>query len=84
MDQKTTGTVISVSKQWWLKVNTKAFRTHPQDGAIFPHVIKVQYTIDGTTYTKRKWINPGLTVPPVGSQVTVLYSAQQPSRAKIL
>ena len=84
MDQKTTGTVISVSKQWWMKVNTKAFRTSPLDGANFPHIIKVQYTADGTTYTKRKWINPGLPVPPVGSQVTVLYSALHPSRAKIL
>ena len=84
MEQKTIGTVVSVSKQWWLKVNTKAVRTNPLDGASFPHIIKVQYTADGTTYTKRKWINPGLPVPPLDSQVTVLYSAQQPSRAIIL
>lgn len=26
------------------------------DGATFPHIIKAQYAIDGTTYTKRKGI----------------------------
>ena len=28
MDQKTVGTVVSVKKQWWLKVNTKPVRMH--------------------------------------------------------
>ena len=51
MDQETMGTVISVKKQWWLKINTKPVRTHALDGAIFPHIIKVQYTVDGKTYT---------------------------------
>lgn len=28
MEKETTGTVISVTKQWWLKVNRKPVRTH--------------------------------------------------------
>ena len=43
MDQKTVGTVVSVKKQWWLKVNTKPVRMHALDGATFPHIIKVSY-----------------------------------------
>ena len=42
MDKEIMGTVVSVKKQWWLKINTKAVRLGPLDGAIFPHVIKVQ------------------------------------------
>ena len=43
MDKETIGTVLSVAKQWWLKVNTKSIRMGALDGATFPHIIKVQY-----------------------------------------
>lgn len=84
MDQQTTGTVIAAAKQWWLKVNTKAFRMYPLDGATFPYIIKVKYTVNGTEYTKRKWINAGKPVPAVGDTVTVVYSSDKPAKAKIL
>lgn len=84
MDQQTTGVVCAVAKQWWLKVNTKAFRMHPLDGATFPHIITVKYVVDGQEYKKRKWIWAGRPVPPVGDTVKVAYSAQKPSKAKIL
>ena len=84
MDKETTGTVISVAKQWWFKVNTKPLRMGALDGAAFPHIIKVQYVVDGTTYTKRKWIGAGQAVPAVGSEVTVLYCSGKPGKAKIL
>ena len=84
MDQKTTGTVVSVAKQWWFKVNTKPVRMGALDGAAFPHIIRVQYVVDGNTYTKRKWIGAGKVVPAVGSNVTVLYRSCKPTKAKIL
>ena len=84
MDKETTGTVLSVAKQWWLKINTKPVRMGTLDGAAFPHIIKVQYVADGKTYTKRKWIGAGKEVPAVGSKLTVLYSSDKPSKAKIL
>ena len=84
MDQQTTGIVCAVAKQWWLKVNTKAFRTNPLDGATFPHIIKVKYTVNGTEFTKRKWINAGCSVPKVGDTVQVRYSSDKPSKVKIL
>ena len=84
MDQKTTGIVCKASRQWWLKVNTKPIRMHPLDGATFPYIIKVAYTVNGTEYTKRKWIHAGRPVPAVGSTVQVAYSAEKPSKAKIL
>ena len=84
MDKETIGTVLSIAKQWWLKVNTKPIRMGAMDGATFPHIIKVQYVVDGNTYTKRKWIGPGKPVPAIGSNVTVLYPADKPGKAKIL
>ena len=84
MINETNGTVIAVAKQWWLKVNTKPIRMGSMDGAIFPHIIKVQYMADGNTYTKRKWIGPGKPVPSIGSSVTVLYPADKPDKSKIL
>ena len=84
MDKETMGTVISVKKQWWLKINTKPVRTHTLDGAIFPHIIKVQYTVDGKTYIKRKWIGANSQPPVAGSSVTVLYYGNNPKKAKIL
>ena len=84
MDKETMGTVISVKKQWWLKINTKPVRTHTLDGAIFPHIIKVQYTVDGKTYIKRKWIGANSQPPAEGSSVTVLYCGNNPNKANVL
>lgn len=84
MSKETVGTVVSVAKQWWLKVNTKPIRMGTLDGAVFPHVIKVEYVVDGNVYIKRKWIGAGKPVPAVGSEVTVLYCADKPGKAVIL
>ena len=84
MDKETIGTVLSVAKQWWLKVNMKPIRMGALDGVTFPYIIKVQYIVDGTTYTKRKWIGVGKAVPAVGSKLTVIYRSNKTSKAKIL
>ena len=84
MNSEVMGTVISVARQWWMKVNTKPVRLHALDGATFPHIIKVSYTVDGKEYTKRKWIRAGNFVPCVGNSVTVLYSESNPAKAKVL
>lgn len=84
MVKQTTGTVIAASKQWWLKVNRKPVRAHALDGAEFPYVIQVEYQVDGTIYTRRKWIHAGAPVPSIGSRVTVVYPSEKPAKAKIL
>lgn len=77
------GTVISVTKQWWLKVNRKPVRAHAMDGAAFPHTIKVKYTIDGKDYICRKWIGAGNKVPDKGTTIKVTYCEDKPSKARI-
>lgn len=84
MEKEATGTVASVKKQWWLKVNTKPIRRHSTDGAVFPYIISVHYTVNDRIYTKRKWIHAGRPVPQAGSTVTVLYDADKPQSAKLM
>ena len=84
MDKETTGKVIAIQKQWWLKINTKSVKTHALDGAIFPHIIKVQYCVNGKDYIKRKWIGANCHVPSVGSSVAVRYCEEKPGKAKVL
>ena len=84
MDKETRGIVISVKKQWWLKINTKQIRAHALDGAIFPHIIKVRYSVEGHDYIKSKWISAGKVVPEAGSILKVVYDAEKPGKAKIL
>ena len=84
MEKQTMGTVVAVKKQWWLKVNTKPIRVGALDGAIFPHIIKVEYVVDGVVYTKRKWINAGEPVPKEGGTLRILYDENKHKKAKIL
>lgn len=84
MDKQTTGTVTAVKKHWWLKVNQKPVRVLGTQGATYPYVIKVTYSVDGKEYTKRIWINAGQPIPKIGSDVQVMYNSEKPSKAKIL
>ena len=84
MQKRTTGTILSVKKQWWLKVNTKAFRKGPLDGAAFPHVIKVRYTVDGTEYLKRLWIGAQYPVPAEGETVQLVFDDARPDRVRVV
>ena len=84
MQLTTAGTVVSVKKQWWLKVNTKVIRTGPLDGAIFPHILKVKYLVDGKEYVRRKWILTKKPVPMEGDAVGVIYDDMKPEKIKLI
>ena len=83
MEQKTTGTVIDVSEQWWFKLNTRALRTHSMDGAIFPHIVKVSYMVDGKEYICKQWFSARTLCPAVGQTVEVVYDTRKPSRCRL-
>ena len=83
VEKQTMGTIVSAAKQWWLKVNNKPMRTHALDGAVFPYIIKVKYTVDGKDFTCRKWINAGNRTPAQGSAVKVFYEEDRPAKARI-
>lgn len=80
---KTIGKVIKVHKCWWIKVNTKPVRKHAFDGAMFPHIITVEYEVDGQTYVKKKFLNYNITCPKVGSNVDVYYDREKPKKISL-
>lgn len=82
-EKKTSGTVLSVKKQWWLKVNTKPVRAGTFDSATFPHIVKVKYTVDGVEYIKNKWVSAGVPCPGVNEQVTIIYREDKPKKCKL-
>lgn len=84
MDKQIAGTVAAARKQWWLKINTKPARTLGTDGASYPYVIRVTYSVDGKEYSKRKWIHAGCKIPEVGSAVQVKYCSAKPAKAKLV
>lgn len=84
MERRTTGTIISARRQWWLKVNRKAFRTGPLDGAAFPYIVKIRYMAAGREYTAVKWIGTGYPVPSEGDTVELVYDSERPEKIKII
>ncbi len=82
--RRTTGTIISAKKQWWLKINKKPIRKGPLDGAVFPYIIKVRYMVDGKEYIKRKWIGTEYPVPVEGDTVQLAYEEDHPEKTKIV
>lgn len=84
MEKTVTGVVVAAKKQWWLKVNTKPVRAHTLDGATFPYIITVKYTVEGKEYKKRKWIRAGQPVPELNSNVLVSYDENNPKRGKVM
>ena len=79
----TQGTVTKVYKCWWLKVNTKAVRTHALDGAKFPHIATVTYTVDGKAYKKHKYIGLEENTVAIIGTVDVYYDKDKPSKCNI-
>lgn len=81
MDMETMGTVVAVAQQGWMKFNTKPLRAHSLDGSIFPHIVKVKYTVDGRDFICKQWVEAGDRVPDEGESVKVLYSSERPGRS---
>jgi hypothetical protein len=74
MEDSVKGTVISVIKLGGLKVINQVQ---------FPHLITVQYDVNGTTYKKRKYIRASDVCPQHGDFVVVLYQKEKPSKCRI-
>ena len=84
MQKTTTGTVVSVYKVWWMRLNTKAFHMGAAEGAVFPHIVKVRYMLDGREYTRRRWILSRNRVPAKGDTVQLLYDDRKPEKVRIV
>ncbi len=73
---KTKGIIIKAIKLWMIKINTKAFRKGPLDGATFPYLVKIKYE----NYVKTKLVYVGNKTIKVGDEVTIYYNSNKPGR----
>ena len=74
------GTIIKLKKIWWIKINTKAFRTSPLDGATFPYIITVKYTVNDTTYEKNKFVYLGDKEINIGNKIKIILKENDHSK----
>lgn len=81
--EKTSGTVIAVKRLWWIKINTKPVRRHALDGAVFPHIVTVRYTVNGFEYIKKKFLKARYSPPKPGETVNIYYNSEKPSKYKL-
>ena len=72
------GRITAVKKCWWLKVNTKAVRMGPLDGAKFPHIAVFTYEVNGRVYEGKRWVSYDDTPPNVGKAINVWHDRQNP------
>ena len=82
--QRTTGTILSAKKQWWLKIIKKPIRIGTMESAAFPYIIKVRYVVDGKEHIKRKWIGTKFPVPVEGDTVQLAYEENHPEKIKVV
>jgi hypothetical protein len=81
--KETWGIVVSVSKQWWLKIKTKSVRVGVNDGVKFPYIIKVKYVVDGKEFFRRKWVGVAYHCPKINESIPVFYNEEKPKKSLI-
>ena len=80
---RTTGKIIKVHKCWWLKVNKNPVRLNGLDGALFPHLMTVSYSVNGKKYKKTKYIGLREKLIGIFGMVNVYYDKNKPSTCTI-
>lgn len=82
-NNRANGTITAVKTCWWIKINTKCARLHPNDGAMFPHIIYFSYSVNGLLYHGRRCVNFYLRCPNKGEPVSVFYDGGNPSKCTV-
>lgn len=81
--ETTEGVVTEVKTCWWIKINTKPIRSHALDGAVFPHVIRFEYSAAGERYNSKAFVSYLLRCPQKGERVIVCYDRQNPRKCAV-
>ena len=82
--KETTGIVTEVKTCWWLKINTKAVRTHPGDGAVYPHIIHFTYCVNEKDYAGKRYVNWNKQCPIKGEHIAVHYEEAAPEKYAVI
>jgi len=81
---QTEGTVTEVKTCYWFKINTKPVRRHMWDGAVYPHIIHFTYSVNGQTYTGKRFIYYNRRCPVKGETITVHYQPDSPAKYAVI
>lgn len=79
-DNRVAGVVTSAETCWMIKVNKSALRTHPLDGAAFPHFIRFTYSVGGIEYTGGRFFDAFSRCPQVNEMIDVYVDGEDPSK----
>ena len=82
--EQTEGVVVDVKTCWWIKINTKPVRRHMMDGAVFPHIIRFTYTVEGKEYAGSRYVNWNVRCPVKDEVITVYYDVENPAKYAVL
>lgn len=75
-----TGTVTAVSRSY-LYVIKKPVRLYPnENNTRFSHYVTFTYSVDGTTYTGKRWVSCQYRCPQVGTQIPLYCDPKNPQR----
>lgn len=75
-----TGTVTSVRRSY-LYVIKKPVRLYPNESNTrFSHYVTFTYSVDGTTYTGKRWVSCQYRCPQVGENIILYYDPKNPQR----
>ncbi len=77
---RTGGVVTEQKTLWWIKINTKAVRFGPMDGALFPGFIRFAYTVEGIEYRGSRLVSPYVRCPVEGERIALHYDPDNPSK----
>jgi len=77
---RTGGVVTEQKTLWWIKINTKAVRFGPMDGAMFPGFIRFTYSVEGIEYIGASLVSPYVRCPIKGQNIVVYYDPDNPSK----
>lgn len=78
-----TGSVTDVKTCWWLKVNTKPVRSHSLDGAVFPHIVRFTYTVNGREYEGSRYVGWEKRCPHINEAIVVYYDNDDPKKCTV-
>ena len=70
------GCVTKVTVCYWLKINTKPIRSSAWDGSIYPHMVHFQYTVNGQSYSGKRYWPWRLSPPAVGDVIPDFYDPE--------
>lgn len=79
------GTIIKVSRCWWLRVKTKPARLYAsEENTLYPHIITFSYQVNSIPYTGRLYIPIRYRVPRKGETISVYCDPAKPKNMPVL